>query len=600
MKRFIAAVRNIRLFQKLFLAFILIMLVPMFISYYFSQKSTTRVVVNRVFEETQNSLEVVGNQIEDILLRMIYVSLYLNNDENVRTILLDSGRPARGASRSDDLRYWTRLNTINRIFENLSFNVMRTKCFFTLVSLSGYTYTSWPTRGTDMTDYLADYPHVSAADLGMYVHWVGIEKNRVSADAASYPYVITLTKTLITRQGDYPFGNLIVSVPESEIRALLYRGKGARLWFMVDKDLRVISGSEPALLGTPILEGDRRALSSGTEGHFLTDFKGAGRSLVTYRRMRNDEWTLITIESYASITSEFGRIRTQLVWASLIAALAFIVVAAIIARSITWPIHALAENMRNVESEIALADRGSIVRTDEIGMLQRTYELMRRKTRRLMRQIAEKEKKKREAELEALQLQISPHFLFNTLSSVRWAILNRNNGKAARMTFALGNLLRMSLLKTNALITVEQEMQNLAHYIDIIKLRSGASFSVRYTVDEKVTGNLVPRLLLQPIVENAVIHGMDGTRTGGIIEVGATRRAHNLVFTVRDNGKGMKEPARGGASKTVPLSGIGMRNVDERIKLIYGDHFGLRSESSPGNGTLVTIVIPAMPRMKPA
>jgi two-component system sensor histidine kinase YesM len=315
--------------------------------------------------------------------------------------------------------------------------------------------------------------------------------------------------------------------------------------------------------------------------------------------MRNDEWTLITIESYTSITAELGRIRAQLLWANVLAALAFIVVAAIIARSITWPIHALAQNMRNVEVEIALGDRSRVVRTDEIGMLQRTYELMRRKIRRLMREIGEKEKKKREAELEALQLQISPHFLFNTLSSVRWAILNKNNGKAAKMIFALGNLLRMSLLKTNALITVEQEVQNLAHYIDIIKLRSGASFAVRYTIDTNVTQDLVPRLLLQPIVENAVIHGMDGARTGGVIEVGATRKARNLVFTVTDNGKGMRAPARGSASKTAKLSGIGMRNVDERIKLIYGDHFGLRSESYPGNGTTVTIMIPAMPRMKP-
>jgi two-component system sensor histidine kinase YesM len=275
-------------------------------------------------------------------------------------------------------------------------------------------------------------------------------------------------------------------------------------------------------------------------------------------------------------------------------------VAALIARSITRPIHALSLNMRNLESEISRRGGDRVRRADEIGQLQRSYETMRRQIRRLMREIAAKEKKKREAELEALQLQISPHFLFNTLSSVRWAIRNRNNGKASEMIFALGNLLRMSLLKTNAFITVEQEMQNLSHYVDIIKLRSDATFTVRFLMDEAVGQELVPRLLLQPIVENAVIHGMEGTRADGFIEIGATRQARHLVFTVKDNGKGMRGSARSGPARTAKLSGIGIRNVDERIKLIYGERFELRSESTAGKGTAVTVMIPRVPRRRPS
>ena len=123
---------------------------------------------------------------------------------------------------------------------------------------------------------------------------------------------------------------------------------------------------------------------------------------------------------------------------------------------------------------------------------------------------------------------------------------------------------------------------------------------MRFLVDEAVGQELIPRLLLQPIVENAVIHGMEGSRADGLIEISATGQARRLVFTVKDNGKGMNGSARGGAARTAKLSGIGIRNVDERIKLIYGGHFGLRSESTPGKGTAVTLMIPRVPRRRPS
>jgi two-component system, sensor histidine kinase YesM len=282
--------------------------------------------------------------------------------------------------------------------------------------------------------------------------------------------------------------------------------------------------------------------------------------------------------------------------------MAFVAVSGLIARSITRPIHSLAEKMRNPESEIPGADSHSVERSDEIGVLQSSYETMRRRIKRLMRQISEKEKKKREAELEALQLQISPHFLFNTLASVRWAILNNRSRKAADMTFALGNLLRMSLLKTNELITVDQEIENLAHYVAIVTLRRATSFSVRYDIEESVRHELVPRLFLQPLVENSVIHGLDATRADGLIEISAVREGRTLVFSVRDNGKGMRDPLPGAEKgpRGAKLSGIGIRNVDERIKLIYGSHFGLRSQSARGKGTTVTIVLPSMAFRKQA
>jgi two-component system sensor histidine kinase YesM len=594
MRTFFAAFRNMGLFPKLFLAFGLIMVVPLFISYFVSQQATTQVVINRVFEETVDSLEVVGNQIEDLLQRMIYVSLYVNNDDNLKSILLESDYPSAAVSQSDKLRMWNRLNTVGKMFENLTFNVMRTKCYLTLISMSGYTYTSWSSLGTDLSRFAGRYRGHEQQQGGMYVRWVGLESNPLGADAMLYPHVITLTKSLSDRQGNARFGTIVVSIPEAEVRALMGRKQRARTWLLVDRDLTVLSGSDPAAVGSAFLPPERQGLLVGDAGSFLTDIGGIGRALVAYRRIRGGDWTLLAVESYASITAQLDRIRFRLVWVNVLSALAFVIVAALIASSITKPIHALAEDMRDPDTDVSDRRSRQQGRSDEIGILQASYDTMRRRIKRLLRQVSEKEKKKREAELEALQLQISPHFLFNTLASVRWAILNNRSRKAADMTFALGNLLRMSLLKTNELITVQQEMENLAHYLDIVTLRRANSFRVSYHVDDGIREELVPRLFLQPIVENAIIHGLDPARTDGLVEITARREAGTLVFSVRDNGRGMRHPTPPRAEKGARLSGIGIRNVDERIKLIYGRPYGLRSQSAPGKGMSVTIVLPAM------
>jgi two-component system sensor histidine kinase YesM len=379
---------------------------------------------------------------------------------------------------------------------------------------------------------------------------------------------------------------------------LMSRPGETRAWYVVDRDRSVLSATDPLAVGATLppvaFPGE------GSPGSFLSTADDRARWLVSWRTIRNDEWTVVTVEPYESIIRELYRIRWKLFWVNLASALAFVAVAALIARSITRPIRVLADNMRNLESELTRADGPRVARFDEIGALERSYDAMRRRLARLMRQIEEKERKKREAELEALQLQVSPHFLFNTLSSIRWAILNRNNTKAAGMIFALGNLLRMSLLKTNEFITVDQELENLAHYLDIVRLRRAVSFEVRYTVEETTRQELIPRLILQPLVENAVIHGLDPDRTDGLIEIETSRNERHLHFAIRDNGRGTRVEPRPKRARGAKLSGIGLRNVRERIRLIYGSGYIVRRSGIPGKGTTVSFRIPILSRRPPA
>ena len=135
---------------------------------------------------------------------------------------------------------------------------------------------------------------------------------------------------------------------------------------------------------------------------------------------------------------------------------------------------------------------------------------MRNNIKMLMQDNMDKERKKRDAELKSLQAQISPHFLFNTLNAVRWAAINNNTKKAADMVFALSNLLRMTVVKGNELITVEEEIENLKNYTAIFQMRHSIEFQLTCDIEEDIKQYKIPKLLLQPLVENAIIHGFEG------------------------------------------------------------------------------------------
>ena len=199
-------------------------------------------------------------------------------------------------------------------------------------------------------------------------------------------------------------------------------------------------------------------------------------------------------------------------------------------------------------------------------------------------------KAKREAELKALQAQISPHFLFNTLNSIRWAAFNNNNKKAGDMTFALSNLLRMTIVNGEEFITLETEVENLHYYVNIFKLSQAIDFSFIAEISEELKSYPIPKLLLQPVVENSLIHGFNEDTENGVIIVKAEKLINEICISIEDNGTGMD------INKTIKkgqkFSGIGVDNVNERIKMNFGSEYGLKIESEIGKGTVVKLMLP--------
>jgi len=213
-----------------------------------------------------------------------------------------------------------------------------------------------------------------------------------------------------------------------------------------------------------------------------------------------------------------------------------------------------------------------------------------------------------QAEIDALQSQINPHFLYNTLDSIRGQALIDNSPVIADMTEALSVIFRYSISRTGSLVTLREEFRCVEKYLIIQQFRFSGKFRYEKSVDEQLLSCLVPRLTLQPIIENAIFHGLETRPEGGVISLQMECCGQYLVVHVKDNGVGMTESQllaineKLRISPLIPVppttkhgSGIALGNVHRRIRLTFGEGYGLVVSSAPGEGTDVEVILPVLP-----
>lgn len=280
----------------------------------------------------------------------------------------------------------------------------------------------------------------------------------------------------------------------------------------------------------------------------------------------------------------------------------FMVVAAVTiigftSRRIANPLKILEKSMKKIEQAdflvIEPVEEGS---QKEVASLSKSFNLMMVRIKELMDSIIVEQNAQRESELKALQSQINPHFLYNTLDSIVWLIENDKNTEASQMVVALAKLFRISISRGRNIITIKDELEHARSYLIIQRFRYSDSFKYEFDIDEEVLEYTTMKLILQPLIENAIYHGLKNIIDEGFIKIGAHREQDNVVFTVTDNGYGLKE------EKIEQLytnfknphlnDGVGLKNVYLRLVLYYGKAADLRIESELDEGTTIKIIIP--------
>ena len=237
----------------------------------------------------------------------------------------------------------------------------------------------------------------------------------------------------------------------------------------------------------------------------------------------------------------------------------------------------------------------------EICQLGSAISQMKYVIKNLMKDIVIEYEQKRKTELDALQSQINPHFLYNTLDIIVWMIENEQQEEAVKVVTALGRLFRISLSKGKRIIPLKNEIEHVTNYLMIQQVRFENKFSYSVTMEEGIGENATLKLIVQPIVENAIYHGMEYMYGDGEITINVTKQGEDILIAVKDNGPGMTQEMVQAlvegkvVESTKRGSGIGVRNVQERIQMQFGRKYGLFIESELDEGTTVTIKIPAIP-----
>lgn len=272
------------------------------------------------------------------------------------------------------------------------------------------------------------------------------------------------------------------------------------------------------------------------------------------------------------------------------------ILASYLARLIYRPVQNLTRTVKCV-SEGELSTRAQVISRDEMGDLAAEFNQMLNQIELLIKELIEKEQLKKDAELEALQYQVTPHFMYNTLNSIKYAALIKGEKELADLIESFVELLQASISKKGAFLAVSEEVHILQNYVRLQEFRSNTTINTVYHIEPAASNCLIPRLILQPIVENAILHGIDIKKGNGLILISAVVSGERLEIEIKDNGRGMsKEQIRtllnSKVKKTKGFTAVGIPNVRDRLELYYGEKSQLRYVSDD-RGTTVMIYLPA-------
>lgn len=381
------------------------------------------------------------------------------------------------------------------------------------------------------------------------------------------------------------------------VHDLLQEGLRSR-FAVVDEHQNIIYHADTSLIGQPFAT----AVLPVDKGHpQLVGERGIVRSqdvdyIVAKSTFYNFPWTTYFYMPLHEVSAEGAIMKQNLIILALLMLLFSVLLFWYSSSFITRPIKRLMHNMTFVE--MGHFDALSTIHSrDEIGLLSHRFKQMSAELKQLVERIQHEEGEKAAAEINALQSQINPHFLYNTLGSIKWIASMQRADKIVEMTEALISLLRYATRHEGSMVSVSEELGNIRNYMTIQNVRYYNRITIITDIDEALLDCRVPKLILQPLVENAIFHGLAESEDEGTVTIRICQAADTIEIQIRDNGMGMDEATivaleQSLTNRQSSKQGIGVQNVHRRIQLHFGPIYGVTMTSVPGEGTTCTITIP--------
>ena len=414
-----------------------------------------------------------------------------------------------------------------------------------------------------------------------------------------YNWVISMSRAVeITVGGSTEQAVLLIEMAYQGIEEVLDEvtlGNGGYIYLMDSKG-EIIWHPKFELIASGRVKENNLVAAGYDDGSREEVFNGTSQTVVT-KTVGYTGWKLVGVIKGTGISLNMLKTRLFIVFVILLIIFIVIIINSYISFRVTNPIRELEKSVKALEEGNLDADiyMGGSYEAQHLG---KSVQDMKFRIKGLMQDIVNEHEEKRKSEFDSLQAQINPHFLYNTLDIIVWQIENEKQSEAVHTVTALARFFRLSLGKGKNIVTVKDEIDHVKNYLMIQHMRFKNKFDYEFDIAEDVLELPSLKLMLQPLVENAIYHGMEFMDGDGLITIKAWREENELYLSVADNGLGMTEDkvemilTGKSSSGNGRGSGIGVKNVNERIKLYFGEAYGLTIDSEPDEGTKVTIHLP--------
>lgn len=420
-------------------------------------------------------------------------------------------------------------------------------------------------------------------------------------DNTSYRYywVVSLSQAVeLTNNGNSTLGALLVDMNYSSIEQLLNKANtdnSSEYVYLMDSNGEIIYHPKQKLIYTNLYEENNLEAVNYEDGSRQEEFQGEKR-LITVKTISYTGWKIVSVVPMSSFNMGLSGTRMFVIMLVSLSMFMIIIFNQLVSARIAKPLQRLNDSVKEWESgnmNPNIYVGGSM----EVEHLGKTLRSTVEQIRQLMHDILVEQEEKRKSELDALQSQINPHFLYNTLDSIVWMIEGERYEDAVFMITQLASLFRISLSRGKTIISIEDEMKHAKNYMNIQKIRYKNIFNVTFDISEEILNCCTVKLVVQPLLENAIYYGVECMDGEGEIQVKGYREDKDIYIEIKDNGLGMPQ-------ETVDAlliennrvrkkgSGVGLLNVHNRIQLRFGKSYGLIIESQPDEGTNIRIHLP--------
>jgi len=415
-----------------------------------------------------------------------------------------------------------------------------------------------------------------------------------------YRWVVSLSRELKSTDGIKADGVLLVDLNLSVINDIcenINLGKKGYL-FIVDNEGHIVYHPQQQLIDSKLRTERIAEVLRAPSGQSFVVNEGGDKRIYSVQDT-NFGWRIAGVAYSDDLIANKEGLRNSIIFYSLCGLAVTLLISVGLSHRLSKPIKVLQSDMKQVEKG-NFNIQTEIGQMNEIGQLGRSFNLMVSRTKFLMEETILNQENKRKSELLLLQSQINPHFLYNTLDSIVWMAEQKQHEEVVLMTSALAKLFRASITKEKELVPIRVEIEHITNYLLIQKMRYNDELNYVIDMEESILDYKTLKILLQPFVENAIYHGIRNMygMDDGLITIRGRQAGDQIIFEVEDNGQGMSAEQLGkllySNIEDNANQGIGIRNVNERIKLYFGHEYGIQIRSEIEEGTCITIVIPKL------